>query len=164
MSFSGENCFDDKGMFPGQCQGFHAYNNKLINDDIKLKKVKWKILILDDDEMIRSFLEKAIVKLGYAAVSTSIGEDTINLFKEYYSRNEKFDLVILDIIIPGGCGGKDVVKKIKLIDSNIKVIASSGYSDDPVMSDYKKYGFDDFMPKPYGFKELSKKIYKILQK
>ena len=164
MPFSGEKCFDAEGMFPGQCQGFHANINRLINDDIKLKKVKGKILILDDDEMIRLFLEKAIVNLGYTVVSTSIGEETINLFKEYYSRGEKFDLVILDIIIPGGYGGKDVVKIIKLIDNSIKVIASSGYSDDPVMSDFKKYGFDDIMPKPYGFKELSEKIFKILQK
>lgn len=69
-----------------------------------------------------------------------------------------FDVVIMDLTVPGGMGGKEAVKQILAIDPKAKVIVSSGYSNDPVMSDYQKYGFCNVVTKPFKMEELSEKI------
>ena len=69
-----------------------------------------------------------------------------------------FDFVILDLTIPGGMGGKEAIKKILQIDPKAKVIVSSGYSNDPVMANYKEYGFSGVIAKPFQLKNLQKAI------
>ena len=68
----------------------------------------------------------------------------------------------MDLTIPGGMGGKETVIEIFKIDPEAKVIVSSGYSNDPVMSDYKSYGFSGVVSKPFKMQELSSVLNKIL--
>ena len=77
---------------------------------------------------------------------------------------EGFDAVIMDLTIPGGMGGKEAVQEILALDEHASVLVSSGYSNDPVMSDHKKYGFKGVLPKPYTIETLSKTIFNVLKK
>ncbi len=72
-----------------------------------------------------------------------------------------FDAVIFDLTVPGGLGGGEVIQELLALDPKIKVIVSSGYSNDPVMSEYKKYGFRGVVTKPYAIEELSESLYKV---
>ena len=75
-----------------------------------------------------------------------------------------FDAVIMDLTIPGGMGGKEAVRQLLKIDSKVKAIVSSGYSNDPVMSDFRKFGFKGVVTKPYTIEELGKTLQEVLTK
>lgn len=69
-----------------------------------------------------------------------------------------FDVVIMDLTIPGGMGGEETIKKLKAFDPNVKAIVSSGYSNDPIMANFKKFGFANVLTKPYQIRELARII------
>ena len=120
------------------------------------------ILLMDDDESIREVMEETLGFLGYTVLTTRDGVETIAKYQQYASPETPIDLVIMDLTIPGGMGGKEAVGKILEIDQDAKVVVSSGYSQDPVMADYESYGFIDILAKPYTLEEISKKISQIL--
>ncbi len=115
------------------------------------KGVGGKILIMDDEKDIREVLGELLELAGFEVVEASDGEQAIKLFKE---DEEGFACVIMDLTIPGGMGGKETIERLLQIDSGVKAIVSSGYSNDPVMADYKKYGFQARVAKPYLPEEL----------
>lgn len=122
------------------------------------------ILIMEDDDVIREALGELLTHLGYQVELAKNGEETIALYKTAKSRGQSFDLVIMDLTIRGGMGGKEAIKKLLEIDPNVKALVSSGYSIDPVMSDYKKYGFCGVVTKPFNIKELSETLHEIIVK
>ena len=75
---------------------------------------------------------------------------------------ESFDAVILDLTVPGSTGGTETILKLRLMDANVKAIVSSGYSNDPVMADFKKYGFSGVVAKPYNIESLGKTLAELL--
>lgn len=121
------------------------------------KKGEYSILVMDDEEIIREMLTIALTKMGHNVESSSKGEETIEKFKK-----GSFDLVILDITIPGGMGGVETIKILKTIDPDIKSIVSSGYSDSPIISNYKTQGFSGSLTKPYQFDELKNIIDEVM--
>lgn len=123
---------------------------------------KVKILIMDDDEMVKNVAKAMLVQLGHEVVLAADGEEATRLFQDAKNTSAKFDLVIMDLTIPGGMGGQEAVKKILAIDSDAKVVVSSGYSNDPVMAKFKDYGFCSAIVKPYQLQELSKVISQII--
>lgn len=123
---------------------------------------KGKILIMDDEEIIRDVTGKMLTKLGYDVDFARNGSEAIELFREARDAGQSFHAIIMDLTIPGGMGGKDAVKQLLDIDANAKVIVSSGYSDDAIMSDYKKYGFSAVITKPYKITELSKAVHEVI--
>lgn len=116
---------------------------------------KRKILIMDDEEMVRNVIRSMLSQLGHEAILVSNGEDAIRLYKDNLQNREPFDLVIMDLTIPGGMGGKDAVRILLELDPAARVIVSSGYSDDPIMAGYKAYGFCGAIEKPYRIQELA---------
>lgn len=122
-----------------------------------------KILLMDDDVGIRNACAEILSRIGYEVAVAAEGAEAITLFSEAQNAGAPFDVVIIDLTIPGGMGGKDVITKLLLIDPEVKAIVSSGYSNDPVMSDYWKYGFCDLVIKPYKIEELNQKIHKALR-
>jgi DNA-binding NarL/FixJ family response regulator len=76
---------------------------------------------------------------------------------------QPFDVVIMDLTIPGGMGGKEAIKKLLEIDPKVKAIVSSGYSTDPVMADFRSYGFSGVAVKPYNIEELSEILDKVIK-
>ncbi len=120
---------------------------------------KLKILLMDDNNQLRETMKELLELLGHKVFTASKGEEAI----EIYKKNQKnIDLVILDLTIIGGMGGKEAIKELLKINPNIKAIVSSGYSDDPVMSDYKSYGFIEKIEKPYTIKKFQEIISKLL--
>jgi len=130
-------------------------------DEKKILNGQGKILIMDDDVMIRDILKDMLQKLGYEAYCTVNGEEAIKSYKEAIDAKQPFAAAVFDLTIPGAMGGKDAIRKLLEIDPHIKVKVSSGYSDDPIMANYKKYKFRDVISKPYRIIELSKVLFKV---
>ncbi len=120
------------------------------------------VLLMDDDDMIRHVGESLIESLGLKVISAGDGESAVKLFNEYYERGEFFDLVILDLTIRGGMGGLEAFSAMRMIAPEVKGVVSSGYSSDPVMSNYREYGFTGVLKKPYMFNELSRLIKELI--
>ena len=113
-----------------------------------------KIMIMDDEEMIRSLVEKALSRIGYEVVLAEDGNEAVQLYQKAKEAGVPIDLIIMDLTIPGGMGGKEAIQEIHKIDSEAKAIVSSGYSNDPVMADFGEYGFCGAMVKPFQIREL----------
>jgi PAS domain S-box-containing protein len=129
-----------------------------------IKTGEGNILILDDEESIREMLMEILTSLGYTADSVADGLEAVELYKKALNSNNPYDLVIADLTVPGGMGGKETLSELLKIDPNAKVIVSSGYSTDPIMSEYWKYGFKGIITKPYGMEEVSKVLHGIVNK
>jgi CheY-like chemotaxis protein len=124
---------------------------------------KGKILVMDDREVVRDAVKRMLSSIGYDVVLAREGSESIAMYKEALQSGKPFDAIILDLTIPGGIGGKEVVKKVLEIDPNAKAIVSSGYSNDPVMSEFKKYGFVGLLEKPYRMQELRDTLLKVIE-
>jgi PAS domain S-box-containing protein len=122
-----------------------------------------KILLMDDETSIREVTGEILSQIGYEVAVAADGAEAISLYSQAKESGLPYDVVITDLTIPGGMGGKDVIAKLLVIDPEVKVIVSSGYSNDPVMSDYRECGFNDLVTKPYKIEELHQKILKIIQ-
>lgn len=117
-------------------------------------KGKGRIMVMDDDEMIRELVYNMLHDSGYEPVLARDGEEAIKLFMEAKEKNEPILAIIMDLTIPGGMGGEEAVREIHKIDQGVKIIVSSGYSNDPIMANYRDYGFCAAMVKPFNLKEF----------
>src|SRR6185369_357302 len=115
-----------------------------------------RILIMDDDEVITTLLVDIFEDIGYSVETCSHGAEAIAIYRDALERGTPYDAVIMDLTIPGGMGGKEAATHLMQLDSNACLIASSGYSNDPVMSDYRSYGFRAAIAKPYAATEISR--------
>ena len=125
---------------------------------------KGKILVMDDDEMIRNIAGDMIKALGHDVELAGHGDEAIGKYKAAMESGNPFDIVILDLTIRGGMGGKETIERLLAVNSGIKAVVSSGYSDDAVVSDYNNYGFRARLTKPYKFEELRDTLNKLLNK
>ncbi|MCP4021983.1 MAG: response regulator [Desulfobacteraceae bacterium] len=112
------------------------------------------ILIMDDQTAILEMAARLLERIGYDTVLTTNGAQAVEKYREAYQSGKPFDAVILDLTVPGGLGGAEVIVELLKIDPKVKAIVSSGYSTDPVMADYLKYGFCGIAPKPYTKDQL----------
>jgi len=122
-----------------------------------------RILVLDDEEFIHEVLSDMLKLMGHTATLVKSGEDAIRTYKEALESGQAFDAVILDLTIPGGMGGKETMKVLLEMDRDVKAIVSSGYSNDPVMSNYRLYGFRNALKKPYRMREMSEALNSVLE-
>ncbi len=121
-----------------------------------------KILVMDDDESVRKVTFQMLDKLGFSAVTASDGNETIELFKAALESGDPFDGVIIDLTIRGGMGGQETIRRLLEIDPDIKAIVSSGYSNSPIMANFKDYGFKGIIKKPFNIIGLSECIQNIV--
>jgi PAS domain S-box-containing protein len=119
---------------------------------------KLKILVMDDEEIVRDIAESMLTSMGHEVMLAKEGQEAVELYRRESENGEPVDLVIMDLTIPGGMGGKDAVKEISAIDPAAKVIVSSGYSNDIVMADCKEHGFCAAVVKPYRLDDLAKAV------
>jgi PAS domain S-box-containing protein len=122
-----------------------------------------RILIMDDEEFLRNSLGEMLMEIGYEVDSVGDGAGAIWKYEKAIKSSQPFDAVIMDLTIPGGMGGKETIQRLRAVDPNIKAIVSSGYSDDPVMANFGKYGFSEVLSKPYNPEKLSNTLYKVLK-
>ena len=121
-----------------------------------------RILVMDDEEMLRKMLSMTLPLDGYEVELARDGAEAVELYKKARESGRPFDAVILDLTVPGGMGGKEAIKKLLEIYPRVKAIVSSGYSTDPVMADFKDYGFSAVAVKPYRIEELENTLRSLI--
>ncbi len=117
---------------------------------------------MDDEEIIRESAEKLLTHNGYTVECAKDGDEGIALYEKALEVSEPFDAVILDLTIRGGMGGKETVKKLREIDPGVKAIVASGYSNDPVLADFRAYGFVGVFAKQDKPEELGKTLHRVI--
>jgi len=108
-----------------------------------------KVLVMDDEEALLRLLPAILKPLGYKVECARDGAEAIAIYKQAMTSRHPFDAVVLDLTVPRGMGGLETAAKLKKINPSVALIVSSGYSDSPVMSAFRDYGFDDVIPKPW---------------
>ena len=121
-----------------------------------------RILVMDDEKNIRDVVGRMLKAIGYEVTMANNGLEAVQLYQEALEKGEKFDVVIIDLTIPGGMGGQDAIEKLLTIDPNVRAIVSSGYSNDPIMAEYARWGFKGVVSKPFGIAELSQILKTVL--
>jgi CheY-like chemotaxis protein len=117
---------------------------------------------MDDEDIVRDVTGKMLTKLGYDVAFARDGAEAIDAYRTAQANGQPFDVIIMDLTIPGGMGGKEAIKRLLDINPQAKVIVSSGYSNDPVMANFKDYGFCDVVAKPYKVQELSQALHRVI--
>jgi two-component system, cell cycle sensor histidine kinase and response regulator CckA len=128
------------------------------NPEFQSLKKPIKILVLEDDESIVSLMTAIFEHAEYESVFTNNGHETIDKYIKSLREKNPFDILILDLTVPGGLGGRDTMTELNKINPRIKVIVSSGYSNDDVLANYKDYGFSNIIVKPYCVDDLLRVI------
>ncbi len=123
-----------------------------------------RILLMDDDQTVQEITEAMLTFLGCSVKHASDGKEAIALYMQAKKDNIPFDIVIMDITIPGGMGGKEAVTALLAMDPQVRAIVSSGYANDPIMANYQEYGFYGILPKPFRIDELKKVITATMEK
>lgn len=121
-----------------------------------------RVLIMDDNIIIRKAAGRVLSRMGHAVQYASNGEGAIALYKKAHESQGPFDVVILDLAIQDGMGGKEAIAQLLSIDTHVKAIVSSGYVNDPMVVEYEKYGFRGVITKPYSMKDLAAALHKVL--
>ena len=117
---------------------------------------------MEDGELLRKACGELLQHLGCQVSFARDGAAAVRLCREAAENGEKFDVVIMDLTIPGGSGGLETIARLQLLDPAVKAIVSSGYSNAPVITDYKEYGLCRFISKPYRLKELSAALKSVI--
>ncbi|NNL41182.1 MAG: response regulator [Desulfobacterales bacterium] len=132
-------------------------------ENAKIVLGKGRILVMDDEKMVTKITGHILNRLGYDPSFAENGAQAIDMYEKAMESPNPFDAVILDLTVRGGMGGKEAIKRLIEIDPKIIAIVSSGYSNSPVMTSYKDYGFMGVIAKPYNINELSKKLNEVLK-
>lgn len=121
-----------------------------------------KILVMDDEEGVRKMISKIADKLGYSTEAVVDGRQAIERYRDAKENGEPFDAVIMDLTIPGGMGGSEALALLREYDRDARVIVSSGYSIDPIMSDHTRHGFNGVLMKPYRIEDVAKVLREVI--
>ncbi|MBB5349116.1 response regulator [Desulfoprunum benzoelyticum] len=121
-----------------------------------------KILIMDDEEMIGEVACQMLTLLGYEGRHVFDGKEAISLYRQHLEAGDAFAAVIMDLTIPRGMGGKEAVIELLALDPQARVLVSSGYSNDPSMTNFSRYGFCGHIEKPFDLMSLKAAIEAVL--
>ncbi|WP_143170681.1 response regulator [Desulfopila aestuarii] len=119
---------------------------------------KGKVLVMDDEDMVGEIVCQMMMHLGYDATHVKDGKVAVDEYVRRFQNGNPFDLVIMDLTIPGGMGGKEAVMEILAVDPSAKVLVSSGYSTDPIMTNFGEYGFVGVINKPFDLASIQQTL------
>jgi signal transduction histidine kinase/CheY-like chemotaxis protein len=121
-----------------------------------------RILVMDDEELIRDVAIDILDYLGYGAVACRDGKEAIDLYREAMTAGEPFAAVLMDLTIPGGMGGRETIQRLLELDRHAIGVVSSGYCNDPILANYREYGFSGIVEKPYSLDKLGEVLHDLL--
>jgi PAS domain S-box-containing protein len=113
-----------------------------------------RVLVMDDETTVQEVAGEILSNHGYRVSCASDGETALMLFRQALKEDQPFEIVILDLTVPGGMGGRELLPRLRAIHEGFKAVVSSGYSNDPVMAQHEAHGFDAVLAKPYDVKGL----------
>ena len=122
-----------------------------------------RILFMDDNEMIRKSISRMLSLNGYEVELACDGIETIEKYIKAREAGLPFDAVVLDLTVNQGIGGEETVKRLLEIDQDVKAIVSSGYTDEPIMRNFKDYGFSGAVPKPFDIEKLEETLQELIK-
>ena len=162
------NGYISVNSIPGAGTTFHIYlpasdKEVPVKEDAVLLTGRGSILMMDDDELLKELAKEMLDMLGYESAFAKNGDEAIEMYKLAMKSGKPYDAVILDLTIPGSMGGQEVIKILLNMNPEIKAVVCSGYSDDEVMSNFRKYGFKGMMPKPFDSYALGKVLNNVLK-
>jgi CheY-like chemotaxis protein len=120
------------------------------------------VLVMDDDELVRSVASGMLSDLGYEVQVAVDGEDAVSRYRKASTEGQPFDVVILDLTVRGGMGGLEAIRALLEFDPQVRAVVSSGYSNDMVIEKYADHGFKSVLPKPYRMDEMGSVLGRIL--
>ncbi len=135
---------------------------KEISASRNIPVLKGSILIMDDDASVLSVATKMLEHMGFTVTQALNGQQAVELYGKALSEGQPYDCVILDLTIKGGAGGRETISALKEINPDLVAIVSSGYSNDPVLSNFRYYGFSGVIEKPYRFDELKSALASVM--
>ena len=144
---------------PASEQTVHKHKRKQIPSNTSKSA---RIMVMDDDTMLRTIASSLLEHLGHSVVLVIDGNEAITRYAELQNSDTPIDIIIMDLTIPGGMGGKETVQEILKIDPQAKVIVASGYSNDPVMANCTEFGFTAAIAKPFNLGELDNTLKSII--
>ncbi len=118
-------------------------------------KGEGRILVMDDETLIRQIAGDILEHLGYQPDFAEDGREAIRKLQALTRESEPYAAILVDLAVPGGMGGLETQKQVEELAPDIPVIVSSGYSNDPVLVHFKEHGFAGVALKPYNIQELS---------
>lgn len=124
---------------------------------------KGKVLVMDDEQMIRNMAIKMLTRLGYEVDVTKEGAEAVERYKQAAEQGSPFDVVIFDLTVPGAMGGVEAVKTLREQYPALRAVVTSGYSTDPVIADFTDYGFNAAIVKPFNLQKLGEVIQSVAQ-
>jgi len=117
-----------------------------------------RILLMDDEQMVLDLLSRMLGHLGYEVTTCTEGKQAVAAFTRAQADAKPFDVVMVDMIIVTGMDGQQAAAEIKKLDPKARLIATSGHLDHPVMVDYRSFGFNAKVEKPYKLEKLKQVI------
>ena len=122
------------------------------------QKLRLKVLVMDDEKPLRDLAKRMLEKLGCRCWFAEEGNRALQLYQEALEANQPFDVVIMDLTVIGGKGGKETITELLRIAPEAKAIVASGYSDDQVIANYRQYGFVGYLTKPFVVNDLHRAL------
>ncbi|HMP90230.1 MAG TPA: CHASE4 domain-containing protein [Kiritimatiellia bacterium] len=116
-----------------------------------------RVLIMDDESAILDAATRILSAAGYDVSCARDGEEAVTLYRNAM-KDRPYNVVILDLTVPGGMGGMEAFQQIRGLRADVNVIVSSGYSTAPIMAEFHQHGFRGILVKPYGVKELTSAV------
>ena len=126
-------------------------------------RAEGRVLVMDDEAMVVRLAEGVLQNAGFQTQGVPSGDAAVEAYREAMANGRRFGVVILDLTVPGGMGGREAAERILAMDSSARLMVSSGYSEDAVMAEFKRYGFVAVLPKPYSAKQLCDAVQAVLQ-
>jgi CheY-like chemotaxis protein len=125
---------------------------------------KGKVLLMDDEQIILDVTLEVLQFLGYDVQFARDGSEALALYEKERTAGAPFDVVILDLSVPEGMGGREAIAKLRELDPDVRAVVSSGFSNDPCVQDYTEYGFAGRLAKPYKINDMKQILEDLIKK